>query len=102
MSEDRYFVGLISGTSVDGVDAVVVAISPIAGAVAAVLLGLIFRYLTRNPVTARWSDSAGAYAFQGEGRRLLEHVEGSETNVIGLPLEESLALLRAEGIEANG
>jgi septum formation protein len=43
-------------------------------------------------------DKAGAYAAQGEGRRLIEKIEGSETNVIGLPLEETLALLRAAGI----
>ena len=44
-------------------------------------------------------DKAGAYAFQGEGRRFVERVEGSETNVIGLPLEETLALLRRAGVE---
>jgi len=38
-------------------------------------------------------DKAGAYALQGEGRRFVERVEGSETNVIGLPMEETLALL---------
>jgi len=38
-------------------------------------------------------DKAGAYAFQGEGRRLLEGVDGSQSNVIGLPMEETLALL---------
>lgn len=43
-------------------------------------------------------DKAGAYAVQGEGRRFVTHVEGSETNVIGLPVEETLALLRVEGI----
>jgi septum formation protein len=45
-------------------------------------------------------DKAGAYAAQGEGRRFVARIEGSESNVIGLPLEESLALLREAGIEA--
>jgi septum formation protein len=46
-------------------------------------------------------DKAGAYALQGEGRRFVERVVGSESNVIGLPLEETLALLRAEGVIAR-
>ena len=44
-------------------------------------------------------DKAGAYALQGEGRRFVSRVDGSETNVIGLPLEETLALLAAAGLE---
>ncbi len=42
-------------------------------------------------------DKAGAYAIQGSGRRLVAKIEGSETNVIGLPLEETLELLREAG-----
>ncbi|MGI9590902.1 MAG: Maf family protein [Myxococcota bacterium] len=42
-------------------------------------------------------DKAGAYALQGEGRRFVEGVSGSETNVIGLPMEETLGLLRSAG-----
>ena len=38
-------------------------------------------------------DKAGAYGLQGGGRRFVTRVDGSETNVIGLPLEETLALL---------
>ena len=38
-------------------------------------------------------DKAGAYALQGKGRRFVSRVEGSESNVIGLPMEETLALL---------
>jgi septum formation protein len=43
-------------------------------------------------------DKAGAYALQGEGRKLVSRVEGSESNVIGLPLEETLELLAQAGL----
>jgi septum formation protein len=44
--------------------------------------------------TGEGLDKAGAYALQGEGgRRFVTEVIGSETNVIGLPAEETLALL---------
>lgn len=46
-------------------------------------------------------DKAGGYALQGEGARFVERVEGSRSNVIGLPLEETLALLRAAGVTAE-
>ena len=44
-------------------------------------------------------DKAGAYGLQGEGRRFVTGVEGSETNVIGLPIDETRALLRRAGAE---
>jgi len=47
-------------------------------------------------------DKAGAYAAQGQGRRFIERIEGSESNVIGLPLDETLELLRAAGLTAQG
>ncbi len=47
-------------------------------------------------------DKAGAYAVQGEGRRFVAAIHGSETNVMGLPLSETLRLLRSFGIEAAG
>lgn len=40
-------------------------------------------YLALVPVL----DKAGAYALQEEGHRLVEQVEGSRSNVIGLPIE---------------
>ena len=46
-------------------------------------------------------DKAGAYAVQGIGRRFVEKIEGSESNVIGLPMEETLALLREAGWRAS-
>jgi septum formation protein len=53
--------------------------------------------IRRYVATGEPLDKAGAYALQGEGRRFVAVVEGSESNVIGLPLEETLALLRAAG-----
>jgi len=47
-------------------------------------------------------DKAGAYAVQGEGRRFITGIEGSETNVIGLPLEETRAMLLDAGVEIPG
>jgi septum formation protein len=40
------------------------------------------------------ADKAGGYALQGAGAALVRTVEGSVTNVIGLPLAETLAMLR--------
>jgi septum formation protein len=45
--------------------------------------------------TGEGLDKAGAYAVQGEGRRFIERIAGSETNVIGLPVAETLELLRS-------
>jgi len=42
-------------------------------------------------------DKAGAYAVQGLGSVLIETVEGSYTNVVGLPVEEVLAALHTLG-----
>jgi septum formation protein len=42
-------------------------------------------------------DKAGAYAIQGEGAWLVTGFEGSRTNIIGLPLEETLSLLSQAG-----
>lgn len=38
---------------------------------------------------------AGGYALQGRGGVLVERVLGSHSNVVGLPMREALALLRA-------
>lgn len=45
-------------------------------------------------------DKAGAYAVQGKGCALVSRVDGSLTNVIGLPLDEVRAALRAAGLLA--
>jgi septum formation protein len=46
-------------------------------------------------------DKAGGYALQGAGRRFVVSVVGSSTNVIGLPIDETLALFERGGALAH-
>lgn len=43
-------------------------------------------------------DKAGAYAAQGHGTEIIERIDGSYSNVVGLPMEKTSAALRAFGI----
>jgi len=54
--------------------------------------------IRRYVATGEPMDKAGAYAIQGDGRRFVAKVVGSETNVIGLPMDETLAALAALGV----
>ncbi len=44
-------------------------------------------------------DKAGGYAAQGDGAEIIRGIRGSYTNVIGLPMDETLDALRQFGIE---
>jgi septum formation protein len=46
-------------------------------------------------------DKAGAYAIQGRGSALVAGLDGSFTNVVGLPLAETARLLGAFGVAVN-
>jgi septum formation protein len=50
--------------------------------------------IRRYVATGEPLDKAGAYAAQGRGRDFIEEIVGSESNVIGLPVDETLGLLR--------
>ncbi len=43
-------------------------------------------------------DKAGAYAIQGSAAGFVERIEGSYTNVVGLPLAETLEMLGGTGL----
>lgn len=47
-------------------------------------------------------DKAGAYAIQGIGAAFIESLHGSYSGVMGLPLFETAALLRAAGVPYGG
>ena len=43
-------------------------------------------------------DKAGAYAAQGHGTEIIDRIDGSYTNVVGLPMEKTSRALRAFGV----
>ncbi len=62
-----------------------------------------FRPLACGEAAAYWAtgepcDKAGAYAIQGLGGCLVQEIRGSYSGVVGLPLAETLGLLRDAGI----
>jgi len=47
--------------------------------------------------SGEWRGKAGGYAIQGRAEALIRRLSGSWSNVVGLPLYETRALLRAAG-----
>lgn len=65
------------------------------------------RMILPSEALAYWTtgepeDKAGAYAIQGRGAVLVRSISGSYSNVVGLPLCETAALLREHGVDAIG
>lgn len=60
-----------------------------------------FKALSAREREAYWAsgepvDKAGAYGIQGQGALFVEHIEGSYSGVVGLPLFETGALLSGD------
>jgi len=68
----------------------------------AVVSQVSFRSLTDKEIdeyiaTGEPMDKAGAYAIQGLGKALTTGYEGSWSNIVGLPIEETKSLLKEAG-----
>ena len=93
----------LSGRTHHVVTGVCVLRGPLAAATR-VTTAVTFRPLTDAEVawyvaTGEPAGKAGGYALQGAGAALVDRVEGSDTNVIGLPLAETVGLLRDVGVD---
>jgi septum formation protein len=67
---------------------------------------VVFRALSAEEIelyaaTGEGRDKAGAYAIQGIGAFAVARIEGSYSNVVGLPASEVIAALRATGLLAR-
>ena len=67
---------------------------------------LRFKHLSPNEVeaylaSAEWRGKAGGYAIQGLAGAFVERLVGSYSNVVGLPLAETVALLGGQGYDVH-
>ena len=95
---------LLSGREHEVHTAVAVATPDLADAFV-VSTKVYFRRLSEAEIKAYWAtgepcDKAGAYAVQGQGAMFVARLVGSYTNVVGLPLYETLQMLERFGISS--
>lgn len=72
--------------------------------VAAECTDVFFRSLSSREINnyleyGEWVDKAGAYAIQGRGALLVDHMIGCYYNVVGLPLNRLNLMLRRKGLD---
>ncbi|MCR2835051.1 Maf family protein [Parerythrobacter lacustris] len=65
---------------------------------------VIFKRLSGEEIAAylasgEWHGKAGGYAIQGTAEGLIRRIDGSHSGVVGLPLYETRALLKAAGFD---
>ena len=65
-----------------------------------------FKRLSRDEIDAyieggEWRDKAGAYAIQGAAAAFVPKINGSYSNVVGLALSETAALLHGAGFNSG-
>jgi septum formation protein len=65
---------------------------------------VLFKRLSAEEIDAylasgEWEGKAGGYAIQGIAEGLISRIQGSHSGVVGLPLYETRALLKAAGFD---
>ncbi len=93
---------LLSGRSHDVITAIAVA-KPHALESRLCSTRVTFRAIERAEALAYWAsgeplDKAGGYGVQGIGGIFVDHIEGSYSGVVGLPVAQTETLLRAFGV----
>ncbi|WP_299230454.1 Maf family protein [uncultured Halomonas sp.] len=68
---------------------------------------VVMREISDAEIAAYWAtgepaDKAGGYAIQGRAAVFVEHIAGSHSAVVGLPLYETAELLRRQGVALWG
>jgi septum formation protein len=96
----------LSGRSHEAHTAVVVASG---SAIETIVVSTNVRFRTLAPQEIEWYvgtgeplDKAGAYGIQGPAAAFVDWVRGSVSNVVGLPLAETVGLLRDAGVVVAG
>ena len=51
--------------------------------------------------TGEWQGKAGGYAIQGQAAAFISQIIGSYSNIVGLPLFETVNLLQAAGFRSG-
>ncbi|MGF1609320.1 MAG: Maf family protein [Kiloniellales bacterium] len=98
---------LLSGRRHRVIGAVVVLAPDGRSAARLVTTRVRFKRLTEAEIesyleSGEWQGKAGGYAVQGLAAAFIPWIEGSYPNVVGLPLAETLGLLRGLGFEWRG
>jgi len=102
LGEARRMLQLLSGRTHEVLTAVAVAHGG-ACELALSTTRVRMRMLGSSEIHAYWAtgepvDKAGAYGIQGLGAMFISHIDGSYSGVMGLPLFETLQLLRKFGV----
>lgn len=83
-----------------------VAVRTVGGDTRDVVVATTVQFRELSPAQIDWywltgepKDKAGGYAIQGKGGAFVERIDGSHSNVVGLPLPQTLELLDQAGVQ---